>query len=97
MSREELTVEGHDNRGSAGFGYVYFNDETRVGWTRDLDPEVWETNGPQWGPVTSEHIRLATEYLRQVGVLSSPDADAGETKRFSEDTARHDAGAAHRE
>lgn len=52
------------------FGYVYFTDNTRVGYspglTGDNYAELWPGN---WGPTTSLHLRLAGKHLQEEGLL----------------------------
>ncbi len=68
-----VRVTGHDNRGDENiqFGFVYFDDGTRVGYATDIPyrPPVWQTLG--W-EATPEHVRLATEYLTDLGVIKQP-------------------------
>ncbi len=62
-----LKVEYFENRGSEDtpFGYVYFNDETRLGYAPGVE-ENQSTHGlfaANWGGNTPEHFRLAREFL----------------------------------
>ncbi len=70
-----VRVTGHDNRGDLGapYGFVYFSDHTRCGYTPGHEEEVWavKTDGG-WNLATSMHIGLATSYLRQRGLLAKP-------------------------
>lgn len=70
-TNNDFTVEDYDNRlveDGVGFGYVYFTDGTRVGWTDNEGP--WECNrNASWGPTTQKHLRLAEEFLRERGLL----------------------------
>jgi len=60
--------------GPTSFGYVYFTDGSRVGFspaTEDHD-DIWQprTNGGgKYQAVTTEHVRLARELLHEEGVL----------------------------
>lgn len=63
-----LKVTNHDNRGDADhpYGFVYFNDNTRVGYTSD---EVFPTHRGVWEATEDpHHFALAREYLREKGV-----------------------------
>lgn len=74
----ELVVESFENRSGSDkknewFGYVYFSDGSRVGYSPGIKngPGVWEprTNGGgKYQPVTPAHLRTAAEYLRMMGV-----------------------------
>ena len=60
----ELTVTGIDNRGdqTTAFGFVYFSDGVRVGFSRE---GIWASRG--WGPVQRQHFALAESKLRERG------------------------------
>lgn len=76
--KPNLAVEEHDERGPhhltgkyEQFGFVYFNDGARVGYTPGLEDkpgytDLWPGN---WEPCTEQHMRLAREYLTQKGLL----------------------------
>lgn len=68
MAINGLMVTEIDNRGAQGtpYGYVYFSDESRVGFTPGLDSEVWPSNR---GDVTGRHMGLAAQALVQAGLL----------------------------
>jgi len=74
-----LKVLRRDNRGDdrVQFGYVYFDDGTRVayapGTAKDLIgfPGLFIPNN-SWGDLRTEHLRLASDYLTQVGVDLNP-------------------------
>ena len=55
------------------FGYVYFSDNTRVGFSPHTDgPPVWHarTNGGgEPSPTSQRHINMATKMLKAEGVL----------------------------
>lgn len=65
----KIAVESVENRGGddAKYGYVYFNDETRVGFAIGLD----DTRGSHglfsgnWGGNTNEHFKAAIAALYQ--------------------------------
>ena len=67
----ELKVTAVDNRGDAelAYGFVYFTDSRRVGYTstKGVDKDVTGN----WGGITDTHVRLASDYLRTTGILSS--------------------------
>jgi hypothetical protein len=75
--RPELEIESYEERGGpgSGFGFVYFNDASRVAFnTRHAPPEatVWgpPTNGGgEYVPVTSKHLDMALAMLKAEGVL----------------------------
>lgn len=65
---------GNETPGPTSFGFVYFNDESRVGYSTQTEDheEVWEprTNGGgKFVPVTAEHLLLARALLKEKGVL----------------------------
>lgn len=74
-----LQVESHDNRGTdeVPYGFVYFNDNKRVSYAAHPDtaggPRVTGGTGG-WSPITRTHVRLATNYLIEQGVLQPPPA-----------------------
>lgn len=83
-------ITGWDDRsggpaGPGSFGYVYFSDNSRVGYSPGVEgkPAVWEprTNGDgRYVPVTPQHLRAAVRFLTRKGVLPpTPD-----TTRFTE-------------
>lgn len=75
-----LQIESWEDRsgGPAGprsFGYVYFNDGSRVGYSPAVEDSapVWQprTNGGgQYREVTHKHLSMALHHLIEVGVLS---------------------------
>lgn len=84
-----LKIENIDDRsGSSGlgpesFGYVYFNDGSRVGYAPHVEGHlpVWEprTNGGgKYKPVTSAHVTLAVQFLAAQGVLNDDDVEKHE-------------------
>lgn len=65
---------GQPEPNDKSFGFVYFNDGSRVGYSHKTDThdEVWEprTNGGgEFKPITSLHIVMAWDLLKEVGVL----------------------------
>lgn len=64
-----LQVTDSDNRGTqeVPFGFVYFSDDRRVAYTGS--GVVADATGG-WGPVTSDHVRLAEQYLVELHVLT---------------------------
>lgn len=64
-----LAVRYHDNRGDDEYpyGFVYFNDDTRVGYTSDAG--VFPTQ-PGLYKATDDpaHLEMARAYLREHGV-----------------------------
>lgn len=77
---DALEIESWEDRsfapepGPHSFGYVYFNDGSRVGYSPDTrdHADVWEprTNGGgKFVPVTQKHLDMARELLREEGVL----------------------------
>lgn len=70
-----LEVESWENRGTddTPFGYVYFSDGSRVGFSNaEGHDDVWEprTNGGgKFMAVTPAHLRKARELLRDEGIL----------------------------
>lgn len=66
---------GNETPGPTSFGFVYFNDNSRVGYsprTPDHD-DVWEprTNGGgKHVPVTAEHLKMARDFLKEQGIIS---------------------------
>jgi hypothetical protein len=72
---KHLKVTSFENRGStppfkedeAAYGFVYFSDDRRVGYTsmRGVDPDA--TGG--WGEVTLAHVGLARRFLADQGIL----------------------------
>lgn len=74
----QLAVEGVGNRAGdnsegVAFGYVYFNDESRVGFSNSAGvfPGNWQGTGR---PNTRQHAALAVAALKERGLL-----DAGVT------------------
>jgi hypothetical protein len=53
-----------------GFGYVYFTDGTRVGWSDDKGAWPCRTS---WGETTRKHINMANEYLLEQGLVPGPE------------------------
>lgn len=75
-----LEIESWEDRSgqatpdSNSFGYVYFNDDSRVGFSPNTPdtPPVWpaRTNGGgRRVPVTGKHITMATKLLVELGIL----------------------------
>lgn len=73
-----LEVEYMEDRGGAenklqSHGYVYFNDNTRVGFAPGLKDQapVWPArmHGSDSSKIGPRHIRLATEFLRKEGYM----------------------------
>jgi hypothetical protein len=62
-----VNVKFRDNRGSEDvqFGFVYFEDDRRVGYTTASGVVPNATGG--WGPITPEHVRAAVEFLKNDG------------------------------
>lgn len=65
---------GQPEPNDKSFGFVYFNDGSRVGYSHKTDAhdEVWEprTNGGgKFVSVTKEHLDLARALLTEAGVL----------------------------
>ncbi len=60
-----LKVTSYENRGTKAvpFGYVYFNDDTRMGFAQDRG--VFVAN---WGGGTSRHVEMALAALKEVGI-----------------------------
>lgn len=62
---EPLEALYHDNRGDTyAFGYVYFNDGTRVGYA--VNHGVFRGGG--WGGETATHYELAVDFLAANGI-----------------------------
>lgn len=73
-------IESWENRGAGmdadlrhAFGYVYFENGSRVGFALRIpgEPDVWEprTNGGgQYRPVTRAQLKAAARYLREQGL-----------------------------
>jgi hypothetical protein len=67
-----IKVTHHDNRGDeeAPYGYVYFDDGTRLAYA----PHTSGMGNPLglfpggWGAVRSEHYSLANDYLTEKGL-----------------------------
>jgi hypothetical protein len=79
-----MDIESWEDRSGAGtpgpksFGYVYFSDGSRVGYSPGLPDHlpVWQprTNGGgQYKEVTWTHLRMAMELLHKEGVLTDSD------------------------
>lgn len=71
MNLNNLKVTGRDNRGGSDdpaeqYGFVYFNDESRLAYTSDEG--VTDVTGG-WGEVTSTHMQLARRFLLKDGVV----------------------------
>lgn len=71
-----LEIEGWEDRSyqaepnENSFGYVYFSDGSRVGYSPETG--VWQprTNGGgQYAEVSNRHLRMARELLTKAGVL----------------------------
>ena len=80
MPTVKLLIDDWDDRsgspqpGPQSFGFVYFNDDSRVGYA----PAVVEgmpvfaprTNGGgKYVPVTQKHFDMACDFLREKGIL----------------------------
>jgi hypothetical protein len=65
----EPRVADYENRGGSevAYGFVYFEDGTRVAYT-SLDGVVQDATGG-WEPVTERHAKAAASYLKKQGVL----------------------------
>lgn len=74
-----LEIESWEDRsggppGPTSFGFVYFNDESRVGYspaTPDHE-DVWEprsNGGGKFVPVTPQHLAMARNLLKREGIL----------------------------
>ncbi len=67
-----LKATHHDNRGDneVPYGYVYFDDGTRVGYANILENEhdngIFPTHDSVWWKAATDtkHFRMAAEYLR---------------------------------
>lgn len=62
-----LKVTQGDN-GGYGYGFVYFNDDTRVGYAVGATEDGVGPYGMfpgNWGGNTDEHFRLAGEWLKE--------------------------------
>lgn len=59
----------HDNRGTTEvpFGFVYFSDHTRVGYTGTKGADAAMTGG--WETVTPDHVEVADRYLNEKDLL----------------------------
>lgn len=66
---DTLHVINHDNRGTVEvpFGFVYFNDHTRVGYTGTKGADATLTGG--WETVTPDHVEVADRYLYEQDLL----------------------------
>lgn len=67
-----MDIIGIDNRGSdeAPFGYVYFGDHYRVGYTGGAAIAVFG-GGDAWPEPTRGHLDAAREYLREHGTAAA--------------------------
>ena len=76
-----LEITGWEDRsglpepGPDSFGYVYFSDDSRVGYSPGAEGHgpLWEprTNGGgKYKPVTQKHLDMAATLLKEKGVLS---------------------------
>lgn len=67
----EPKVADHENRGNSevAYGFVYFEDGTRVAYT-SLDGVAADATGG-WEPITDRHADAATTYLRAQGILKT--------------------------
>lgn len=63
-----LTAVSYDNRGTSesAFGFVYFSDDRRVAYATNHGVVQDSTGG--WAAVTTRHVTLAQEYLKDQGV-----------------------------
>ena len=61
-------VSGYDNRGSeeVPLGFVYFDDDVRVGYSPGSEREIWPGN---WGTVEMWHLEAARDFLATKGIL----------------------------
>lgn len=77
----KLEITGFEDRSGLpepcpqSFGYIYFNDRTRIGFAPGVEGSspVWEpkTNGEgKYTPVTRKHLRMALALLREKGVVT---------------------------
>lgn len=60
----------YDNRSGSkefAYGFVYFNDHQRVGYTT-ADGVVADATGG-WDPITSAQVKEAEDFLKREGVL----------------------------
>lgn len=64
-----LQATSHDNRGDheTTFGFVYFNDDTRILYTGREGAHPGVTGG--WAPITSAHVEAADRYLNEHDLL----------------------------
>lgn len=78
-----MKITGLDNRGDGQhpFGFVYFDDGSRVTYASDIGIEIH--GGPYWNQSTAKHVEMASIYLQGVypGISftkqtkDSPDSD----------------------
>lgn len=73
-SWEDRSGQVADGHPEWAFGYVYFNDGSRVGFSMTKDtPPVWQprTNGGgQHVEVTKKHLTMALDMLAEVGIMT---------------------------
>lgn len=74
----ELAIENWDDRSSSSppgphsFGFVYFNDGSRVGYAPATDTPLFEprTNGGgEYVPISQKHIMMARDFLHEQGIM----------------------------
>jgi hypothetical protein len=70
----ELKVTDVENRAgqnpeNVAYGFVYFNDNTRVAYTSMDGVQADATGG--WEPVTDNHVQAATAELQRQGLLAA--------------------------
>jgi hypothetical protein len=68
----ELAVTSYENRAgenpeNVAYGFVYFNDGTRVAYSTEAGVVKDATGGGD--PVTDQHVKVAKAYLKKKGVL----------------------------
>lgn len=67
--KKKLKAESIENRGSVKvpFGWVYFNDGARVGYSHG---KVWDREDyNSWELLTPEHIDTARKVLKEKGLI----------------------------
>jgi hypothetical protein len=74
VTKAKPVMESWENRGTddVAFGYVYFADGSRVGYSSD--GTVWQprTNGGgEYRKVTPAHLRMALKMLKDEGVITT--------------------------
>lgn len=82
MRKPRLQIESYEDRSGQmelghpehAYGYVYFNDNSRVGFSMTKDtPPVWQprTNGGgQYVEVSRRHLEMALALLRASGIMT---------------------------